>query len=36
MLLPQRRARPPASRALARALGLVEMGAQLALEPADP
>ena len=33
-LLPQWRARPPASRALARRLGLVELGAQLSLEPA--
>jgi hypothetical protein len=32
-LLPQWRARPPASRALARRLGLVELGAQLSLEP---
>jgi GNAT superfamily N-acetyltransferase len=34
-LLPQWRARVPASQALARTLGLVEMGAQLGLEPAD-
>ena len=32
-LLPQWRARSPASRALARRLGLVELGAQLSLEP---
>lgn len=35
-LLPQWRARPRASRALGWALGLVEMGAQLGLEPTDP
>jgi GNAT superfamily N-acetyltransferase len=34
-LLPQWRARRPASQALARGLGLVEMGGQLGLEPAD-
>lgn len=33
-LLPQWRARPVASRALARDLGLIELGAQLSLEPA--
>jgi GNAT acetyltransferase len=33
-LLPQWRARPEGSRALARRLGLVELGAQLSLEPA--
>jgi len=32
-LLPQWRARPPASRALARSLGLTEVGAQLNLRP---
>jgi GNAT superfamily N-acetyltransferase len=32
-LLPQWRARPPASRALARSLGLIELGAQLNLRP---
>jgi len=33
-LLPQWRARPPASQALARSLGLIELGAQLSLQPA--
>lgn len=33
-LLPQWRARPPASQALARSLGLQEIGAQLSLQPA--
>ena len=33
-LLPQWRARPPASRALACKLGLIDVGAQLSLEPA--
>jgi hypothetical protein len=32
-LLPQWRARPAASQGLARRLGLVELGAQLSLEP---
>lgn len=33
-LLPQWRARPVASKVLARSLGLTELGAQLSLEPA--
>jgi hypothetical protein len=33
-LLPQWRARPPASQAVARSLGLIELGAQLSFEPA--
>lgn len=35
-LLPQWRARPAASQALATSLGLVRMGAQLSLQPASP